>query len=305
MRASSDDFDGSGPEPDPDDSPDSAIRERTPWWMWPNLVGLDAPLVAVLWLAAFTRAFEAPVVSTHYVVLFFAVWCLYTADRLVDVFRIKAGDPSPGLRTRRHAFMMRHRRLFAALFFFVGFAGAVLTITQLQRPVVGAGLIVLIGAFAYAMTFVAPLGGKKPLPGKEIAGGLLFAAGTTVPVFADYSGNLPVIPAFALYAALCGLNLLLIASKEGDLPSGPRFGAFLLVLGVGLTGAAMAFALLGTTVDTAPFLRPLYAVVALSSAALVILQAGRRSASDDAFRVLADVALLMPILPASLFAVSG
>lgn len=303
MRASSDDFDGSGP--DPDDSPDSMDRKRTPWWMWPNLVGLDAPLVAVIWLAAFTRAFEAPVVSTHYVVLFFAVWCLYTADRLIDVFRIKAGDPSPGLRTRRHAFMMRHRRLFAALFFFVGFVGAVLTITQLQRPVVGAGLIVMVGAFAYAMSFVAPLGSKKPLPGKEIAGGLLFAAGTTVPVFADYSGELPVIPAFVLYAALCGLNLLLIASKEGDLPAGPRFGAFLIVLGVGLAGTAIGFAILGTTVETAPFLRPLYAMVALSSAALVILQAYRRSASHDAFRVFADVALLVPVLPASLFAVSA
>lgn len=302
MRASSDDFDGSGqndPEPVSDSSP------RPPWWLWPNLVGIDAPLVAVVWLAAFAHAYEAPVHTIHHVVLFLAVWCLYTADRLIDVFRIRAGDPSPGLQTQRHAFMKRHRRVFALLFFFVAFIGFVFAISQLDRPIFGAGLIVLVGAFAYAMTFVAPLGGKKPLPGKEIAGGLLFAAGTTIPVFADYSGTLPVVPAFGLYAALCGLNLLMIASREGDLPAGPRFRGLLLTLGVLLTATATGFALFGVTLESLSHLRPLYAVVALSGAALTILQFLQRTTSRDGFRVLADVALLAPLLPASLFAISG
>lgn len=303
MRSSSDDFDGFGSD---DSDPSSANTDRSSWWLWPNLVGIDAPLVAVVWLAAFAKAYDAPVVSTHYLVLFMAVWCLYTADRLIDVARVRAGDPSPGLRTRRHAFMNRYKRVFALLLFFVGFVGAITAFSQFERPIVGAGLIVMVGAFAYAMAFVAPLGNKKPLPGKEIAGGLLFAAGTTVPVFADYSGTLPVIPSFALFAALCGLNLLLIASREGDLPNGRRFGAFLVGLGILLTAVATGFALLATTVESAPALRPLYAVCALSAVALTLLQGLRRAASDDAFRTLADIALLAPLVPTSLFAaVSG
>ena len=273
---------------------------RAPWWLWPNMVGGDAPLVAIAWLGAFAAAFSAPVKMPHYLVLFFCVWCLYTADRLLDAAKLRAGDPSPGLQTHRHHFMRRHSRLFAALWFFLAFIGGLLAITQLERPVFGAGLIVFVGAGAYFLTFVAPLGNKKPLPGKELAGGILFAAGSTVPVFADYSGKLPMVPAFAIYAALCGLNLLMIASREGDLPTHRKFSAFLVALGVALGLTAAGFAILGTNAVTAPALRPLYFVEALAAAALAILQAARPATTRDAFRVLADVALLTPLIPVAM-----
>ncbi len=278
-------------------APVSAPGSRAPWWLWPNLVGLDAPVVAVAWLGAFTVAFSAPVKLPHYLVLFFCVWCLYTADRLLDAAKLRAGDPAPGLRTHRHAFMRRHARLFAVLWFFVAFIGGLLALNQLERPVVGAGLIVAVGAVAYFLTFVAPLGGKRPLPGKELAGGILFAAGTTVPVFADYAGELPVVPPFAIFAGLCALNLLMIASHEGDLPGGRGFSRLLVALGVGVALMAAGLALFGTTVESAPSLRPLYFVQALAAAALVILQSARSATSREAFRLLADVALLTPLLP--------
>ena len=30
-------------------------RKQLPWWLWPNLLGLDAPLVAVVWQQALAR----------------------------------------------------------------------------------------------------------------------------------------------------------------------------------------------------------------------------------------------------------
>jgi hypothetical protein len=229
----------------------------------------------------------------HYLVLFFCVWCLYTGDRLIDVLRIRAGDPSPGLKTERHRFISRLPGLFGSLFFFSGFLGGLLGITQMERPIFGAGLIVLVGAVAYFLTFVSPLGGKKPLPGKEVAGGLLFAAGTTLPVFADYDGSLSVIPSFAIFAGLCALNLLMIASREGDLPGGRAFGWLLGLLGAGLTLTASGFAIFGTETE----LQPLFLFQALAGAALTILQLSRNATSQEAFRVFADLVLLTPLIP--------
>ena len=274
---------------------------RPSWWLWPNLVAIDAPIVAVVWLFAFAKAFSAPVEFPHYLVLFLCVWCLYIADRLLDAAKLKAGDPSPGLRTHRHHFMYRNRRLFALLWFFLAFIGGLFAISQLERPIFGAGLIVFVGAAAYFLTFVAPLGNKKPLPGKEIAGGLLFAAGTTVPVFADYSGELPVVLPFAIFAGLCALNLLLIASREGDLPQSRGFSGFVIGLGIALALAAAGLALFGTNAETAPFLRPLFFVESLAAMAMTILQFARPATTRDSFRVLADVALLTPLIPVAAF----
>lgn len=278
--------------------PSSApLSDRVPAWLWPNLLCLDAPIVSVVWLGVFSAAYDMPLEATAFLVLFLAVWCLYAGDRILDALKRRAGDPSPGLQTPRHAFMGRHLRLFAVLIFFAAFIGVLVAITRLERPIFGAGLIVATGAVAYFGAFVAPIGGNRPLPGKSLAAGLLIAAGITVPIFADYSGKLPVEPVFALFAGICALNILAISARDGDL-EGRRLAAGLVTpLGIALTLAAAGYALFGTTVETAPALRPLLFSLSLAGAALTILHVNRRSIGQDAFRVLADVALLTPLIP--------
>lgn len=279
------------------DPPVPETPTRPPAWLWPNLVCLDAPVVAVVWLGAFAAAYGMEPGAAGFGILFLVVWGLYAGDRVLDVLKLRAGDRSPGLQTPRHAFTRRHFRWFAVLAVGAALIGGIAALTALERPVLGAGLIVATGALAYFGAFVAPLGGKRPLPGKEPAAGMLIAAGVTVPVFSDYAGSLPVLPAYALFAGACTLNLLLIASRDGDLPPGRAFDVLLTVLGLGLALTAGGFALWGTTTETAPALRPLYFSLALTGAALTILQRCRRSLSGDAFRVLADVALLTPLIP--------
>ncbi|MCB1090214.1 MAG: hypothetical protein KDL87_01695 [Verrucomicrobiae bacterium] len=268
-----------------------------PIWLWPNLLCLDAPIVAVVWLGAFAKAYGVAVGWPGYVVLFLAVWSLYLVDRLVDSLKLRAGDPSPGLKTSRHGFMARHSRWFLIITILAVLVGGVLALTQLERPILSAGVIVAVGAAAYFGAFVSPLGGKKPLPGKELAAGILIAAGITVPVFADYSGALPVEPAFALFAGLCSLNCLMIASKDGDLPGGSGFHGLLTGFGIAVVLTAAGLALIGVGTEPAPTLRTLYLGEAISGVALVVLQFAKQAASRDAFRVLADVALLAVLIP--------
>ncbi|HEX5431247.1 MAG TPA: hypothetical protein VFW83_04725, partial [Bryobacteraceae bacterium] len=75
------------------------VRPRL--WLWPNLLSLDAPVVAVLWQALFILCFHATVKTLPMVILFCAVWMIYSADRVLDVWRGAGSRP-------RHEFCRRH-----------------------------------------------------------------------------------------------------------------------------------------------------------------------------------------------------
>ena len=92
-----------------------------PWYLWPNLLGLDAPAVAVLWCW-----FYADVQSTGlpwYVpaVLGGAVWCIYVSDRLLDVGYLRS---ERAVFTPRHRIAARYRWWFVALLVLAGAACA-------------------------------------------------------------------------------------------------------------------------------------------------------------------------------------
>ena len=52
-----------------------------PWWLWPNVLALDAPTVAVVWQRFLGWAFDSPVPAVASVVLGLTVWSIYLADR--------------------------------------------------------------------------------------------------------------------------------------------------------------------------------------------------------------------------------
>ena len=61
-------------------------EHRKPLWLYPNLLSLDAPLVAVAWLHVFARTWRLDYHPWEaYVTLGLAVWVIYVADRLLDV----------------------------------------------------------------------------------------------------------------------------------------------------------------------------------------------------------------------------
>src|SRR5688572_12316817 len=83
---------------------------------WLNLVCLDAPLVAVLWLCLFAQTFTLPVRPGNAVALFLTAWLIYLADRLADVVSLKTAPP----RSLRQEFCLRHREIWISALILIG-----------------------------------------------------------------------------------------------------------------------------------------------------------------------------------------
>jgi hypothetical protein len=186
---------------------------RVPPSLWLNLVCLDAPLVAIAWLWLFARSFGVPLQLGNAVALFLTAWLIYLADRFADAFTLKPRLP----RSLRQQFCLEHREIWiATLALLAGFDAYVIWRTSaVQTFLVGA----VVGLVAVMYLVVNhPLGLIwRSLPAKEIAIGILFAAGTVVALLPQ-----PVLtPAFAIamvvFAALCALNCISIAAWESDL----------------------------------------------------------------------------------------
>ncbi len=85
--------------------------KSTPWWLWLNILSLDAPIVAVLWQEALARCYHVKLIPGCQVALGLAVWLIYVVDRTLDGM---AKTETHQL-SARHAFYRRHRKLFAWL----------------------------------------------------------------------------------------------------------------------------------------------------------------------------------------------
>lgn len=95
------------------------MSTRTPAYLWPNLLSLDAPLIAILWCALVARAHAVHLPPAALPTLGAAVWCIYVLDRVIDGFFAR-GDPST--LTARHAFYKRWRFAFLPLALVVAMA---------------------------------------------------------------------------------------------------------------------------------------------------------------------------------------
>jgi hypothetical protein len=89
-------------------------EDSPPLWLWPNLLSLDAPLVAVPWKWFLAYRFSLPLRPAWRIVLGLTVWVIYLLDRLLDVRKSlsvneRAREPA------RHRFYRRHSRFMAAL----------------------------------------------------------------------------------------------------------------------------------------------------------------------------------------------
>ncbi|NIP95898.1 MAG: hypothetical protein GWO24_21680, partial [Akkermansiaceae bacterium] len=58
-------------------------HDSRPWYLWPNLLGLDAPLVAVLWCWFYAHVQGVALPGSIFLLLAGAVWSIYTTDRLL------------------------------------------------------------------------------------------------------------------------------------------------------------------------------------------------------------------------------
>ena len=255
-------------------------RDTIRLWQWPNVLALDAALIAVLWQAALASAMGLPVSTFAHLVLGLSVWLSYTADRLFDVGRREPGS----LLSLRHRFAKRQRirlwRVWLAILI-----GNLLAATQLSGTQLKHGGVLLLLCLLY--TCLNQRFSKSFFP-KELCVALLYAAGIVV-----FIPGSPPISFTILFAYLCLLNCLMIGTKETSVDAHLRVhsmangvhGAYRSPLI--WIGAAVVF-----LVET-----PLQGALVVSFVLLGSVHLLRKQLALEAFRVLADgVLLIAPIL---------
>ena len=272
---------------------------RKPWWLLPNLLSLDAPLVAVVWLCLFARTWGVSYHPTHsYVLLGLGVWVLYVADRLLDA--TVHGD-SPRCRARHH-FHRKHWRKFVGAAIIAAIAALVTVLMQSPMRIFSYLIVegLLVAVFFAIATFTAPSVDDIPYF-KNIVAGIAFAFGTAlvahVYLYDRGIQDLLMSREFHAFAVLCILNISAIdlwehASRHPD-PEVQASDELSLTLPLTLlAGASLFFALQAEQ----PSSRPFFYAVLTGSALLHVINRMRARFSLEALRVLADLALVAPAL---------
>ncbi|MEO5714272.1 MAG: hypothetical protein ABIT37_12365 [Luteolibacter sp.] len=284
---------GNGPRVVPSDP-------RKPWWLYPNLLSLDAPLVAVAWLYIFAKTWR---VDYHpweaYVSLGLAVWVIYVGDRLLDA-SMNAG--TAGALEARHQFHRRYQKQFLIGAGIAALASLVLVVSYMSYTIyqyVLVGGVVVAGFFGLSMLSVQE--GNEIPHSKNILAGAGFAFGTAMMahVYLPGRGLFDMIAEreFISFAVLCVLNISAIdlwehSRRSADLEIKATDELALTLPLTVLGGSALLFALNDHEMATRPFF---YAILT-GAALLYILNRNRSRFSTDALRVLADVALVLPVI---------
>jgi hypothetical protein len=189
-----------------------ALSKSEPqFWIWANVLSLDAPLVAVMWQALLARALNVRLYALEPVVLALSVWLLYVVDHVFDAMRPAAAGWEPA----RRLFYRRHLHVMQCIALCVPAVVLWLARYFLNPEVFRVGFQIGCGVGSYfAVVHLAPERGRNAWP-REAAVALLFAAGTFLPVWANsHSSMRPILVSALLFSILCWLNICAIETWE-------------------------------------------------------------------------------------------
>jgi len=267
-------------------------REQAPWWLWPNLLSLDAPIVAIAWFWMFSKAWGVVSLPAQLVItLALTVWAIYALDRILDS---RQSYPRASLE-RRHCFHQRYRWVFI-----LAIVSAIIWIfyaalTSLSQTVLMYGLFVMgLVAVYFLLAFFLD---RKDSSGflKNAIAGMTFAYGTAAGVHA-YSPILQFTEMLfswevVLFGALCGINMTAIDFWELEGEEEEDASALIATATVLLAGVAMFFA---TRMDA--WSRPFHYALLVGAAGIYLLNRMRFQLDKEARRLWVDLALLAPVL---------
>lgn len=273
---------------------------RKPLWLLPNLLSLDAPLVAMAWLYVFSKTWR---LGYHpweaYASLGLAVWVIYAADRLLDasLSMLPADQLEP-----RHRFHVQHRRFFWMALTVALIVALVLVITKMPMAIYKHLLLggVLVAGF-FGLSMLSSQDPQEVPYTKNIMAGVTFAFGTAMMAhiyrseFSIY--EMLASREFLCFAVLCILNISAIdlwehASRSPDLEIKASDELSLTLPLTVLGAAALGYAVL----DQEQASRPFFYAILTGAGLLHVLNRQRGRFRMDTLRVLADVVLLVPVL---------
>ena len=247
--------------------------DETPcFWQWPNVLGIDAALIAVSWYWLLLPN-ETIFPTIPALVLALSVWLTYLADRLFDV----RGKELTELRSLRHRFVARHKNTLWTFWWFLLLINLSLALKGLNEAQLMRGLILLLVTLAY--TF----GVQKIKPAlfqKELLVGLIFSAG--VLIFLNHPPQWLLPPTLVF---LFTGNCLLVTEFDPPNKNNRRqticrlLNPTLLMIGIAALLAALCLS------------------IALSAVVLLLgIYSCRHILGSENGRILADASLLVPPL---------
>lgn len=267
-------------------------KERIyPWWLWPNILSLDAPLIALAWQELWAQCLVVEISWMHRVMLALATWLAYSGDRLLDARRLKGPTESP-----RHKFSHKHYLLLTKVWF-IGLVTVITLGLQLSVLEIINGLILLVVVASYFLIhhwqYTRAFAGSA----KEITAGTVFSVGTVFFVMTVSALTSALLLCFASWVGLCVMNCLAIAcwDRQRDKVMEQHSLARCWIradLWLWLWAIAVITLALGAW-SMNPRLGPMAVALSLSSVALNELA---RTEGSDLRRVLADMLLLTPVL---------
>lgn len=307
-------------------------KKRPPFWLWLNILSLDAPLVAVAWVWMLKKALYVYYLQIEAIwVLFGVVWCIYVLDRLLDVWTGKRKKTD----SHRHAITWKLRFFLLPLILFVFSYCCYYSLHYLPSTFASAGLVGMLFVGIYYLCLFLQ---KREIPFlKNIIAGMIFAYGTAIPVrlyvaplevktvkdvyyplldFAQrglgqglfdsafnlvsmvvtHSASLFFCMETAFFGILCALNITAIdlweSARKSDDPEVKATHEITLSMGI---MALVSLALLWVFMGADDYSKPYFYSIMVACSILHLINRTRRYFTLDAQRVLADVALVLPI----------
>lgn len=262
------------------------------------MLSLDAPSVVIVWQWLFAAVGGVRIGWAETTVVGASVWLAYAADRWLEAWLV----PAETLITPRHRFYARFRSTVAGLWLSVLLADVVIAGLCLTRRELAAGFILLLPAIVYVLSHQFLHRGLRWRAPKELCIALLIAGGASVFVFAETAAWPSIVAPVLLFALLCFANVALIGVWEAEVDRSQGqtslarqfapMSTLARLLPLGIAGVA---AVAGSPpIGIAPV--PAHCVAA-SAVLLVLLDRIESRVGWRLARVLADFALLTPLLP--------
>ncbi len=272
------------------------MEKKIPAWFLPNLLSLDAPIVAVVWAWMFAETWRVQWIDQNiFLLLPCAVWIIYVMDRRIDN---KVSNGKRAETSARHAHHEKYWPWFkVALYVVFGFCVAI----SIQLPIAifahAIPILILVCIYYFFAIFSDYREGQPQLT-KNLIAAYTFSYGVALGVYffrpSSQWYELAYSPETVLFGLLCACNITAIdlweASRATDKVEDKKSYELTLSLPL-LVLIGVSFFL---AINEDSYARPFFFAIMIAGGLLQTINHYRARFSLSALRVMADAAMIVP-----------